>query len=60
MGRYEVTLKLSITELEQLRWYVKDDIRDYYYGNKKHFDKRHERIVSELNLCIEAIQDKTP
>lgn len=46
-------MKLTDAEITQLEWYL-DKIEDSgnYYGNKRHFDKRHENIRAFVDRMI--------
>lgn len=43
-------MKLTKTEFAQIREYIEDRQREgWYYGNKKHFEKREKRIIEWLS-----------
>lgn len=43
-------MRLSKTEIEQMRIYIETRQREgWYYGNKKHFEKREKRILEWLS-----------
>jgi hypothetical protein len=54
-------LKLTRSELFQLHWYALSAEQDgSYYGNKDHYDKRHEKIIKWLQQELKIQPTEKP
>ena len=50
----KITLELTRTEIDQLLSYAMQRDRDgWYYGPRKHFEKRHQAILDALCDALE-------